>query len=166
MNNHIKSVFALGAGLVLLAGCEKKEAIPATQEPPKAAASQPADMGVMVHTMTNDAQNAAMQMGNQATQAVNAVKKEADPLLNSLADKTNAVSSIADAATKVIEAAKKLAGENKYDEALRTLGTLTYNKLAPDQQKLVETLKEQIQKAMAAKATDSAAKAVGDLFKK
>jgi dsDNA-specific endonuclease/ATPase MutS2 len=184
MNKFIKSGFAFGAGLLLLAGCEKKEATVPVQEPPKAAASQPADMGAMMEKTTN----AAMQVGNevtnavtniqqeadkaaakaqeQATQAVDTLKKETNSLLNSLTDKTNAVSSIADSATKVIEAAKKLTGENKYDEALKMLGTLASSKLTPDQQKMVDSLKEQIQKAMAVKATDSATKAVGDLLKK
>lgn len=188
MNKFIESTFAVGAGLILLAGCEKKEVTPPVQEPPKAAASQPAEMSAMVEKATNEAQHAGMQMGGavtqamtniqqeagkaaaqaqeKATQAVETLKKESNPMLNSLADTTNAVSSLADSATKIIDAAKKLTGDQKYDEALKMLGTVTYNKLTPDQQKMVDSLKDQIQKAMAAKATDSATKAVGDLFKK
>ncbi len=184
MNKFIKSSFAFGAGLILLAGCEKKEATPPVQEPAKATASQPADLGTMIEKTTN----AAMQMGNevtnavtsiqqeadkaaakaleQATQAVDTLKKETNSLLNPLTEKTNAVSSIADSATKVIDAAKKLTGENKYDEALKMLGTLASGKLTPDQQKMVDSLKDQIQKAMAAKATDSATKALGGVLSK
>jgi hypothetical protein len=165
MNNHIKSLFALGAGLALFAGCEKKEATPPTQEPPKAAASQPADTNAVTN-LQQEADKAAAKVQEQATQAVDTLKKETNSALNSLTDKTNASLSMADSATKVIEAAKKLTDENKYDEALKMLGTLTSNKLTPDQQKMVDSLKEQIQKAMAAKATDSATKAVGDLLKK
>jgi len=156
MNKIIKSAFAVGAGLVLMTGCEKQEATPPAQEPLKTETTQ---MGAAVT-------QAVAQAREQSTQAVETLKKENNSLLNSLTEKTNAVSSITDSATKVIEAARKLTGENKYDEALKMLGTLAYDKLTPDQQKLVDSLKEQIQKAMAAKATDSATKAVGDLLKK
>jgi hypothetical protein len=170
MNSQMKSLVALGAGLILLAGCEKKEATPPAQEPPSAAASQPADMGAMMQETQKAASNIATATTNAvtnlqqevSTQALDVIKKET----NSLTDKTNTVSSITDGAAKIIEAARKLTGENKYDEALKMLGTLANSKLTPDQQKMVDSLKEQIQKAMAAKATESATKAVGDLFKK
>ncbi len=184
MRGEIRTLIALGAGLILLAGCEKKEATPPEQESPKPATNQPADLGATLQKSTGEIQNVVTQMAGATTNAVTNLQQEAaeaaakaqeaatqavDTLkkgTNALTDKTNAVSSVADNFTKVMDAAKKLTGDNKYDEALKMLGTLTYNKLTPDQQKMVDSLKEQIQKAMAAKATDSATKAVGDLFKK
>jgi hypothetical protein len=181
MNSQMKSLIALCAGLVLLAGCEKKEATPPAQEPPNAAASQPADMGAMMQKTTDETQKAASQIATATTNAATNLQQEVanaaakaqetstqavDVITNSLTDKTNTVSSITDDPTKIIEAARKLTGENKYDEALKMLGALANSKLTPDQQKMVDSLKEQIQKAMAAKATESATKTVGDLFKK
>jgi hypothetical protein len=66
----------------------------------------------------------------------------------------------------LIDKAKSLIAESKFSDASSVLQQLTGQTLSGDQAKLVDALKEQIQKALAAKATDNAAGAAGNLFKK
>jgi len=65
-----------------------------------------------------------------------------------------------------IDKAKSLVAQTKYSEAASVLQQLSSLKLTDEQQKLVDTLKEQIQKALASKATGEGASAVGNLLKK
>jgi len=70
----------------------------------------------------------------------------------------------------VIDQVKTLIAEKKYDEALGLFKKLGEIKLTPEQQKLVDDLKAQVQKLVAAQATkaltDEAAKAAGNLLPK
>jgi hypothetical protein len=65
-----------------------------------------------------------------------------------------------------IDKAKSLIAEGKLSDASTVLQQLAGLSLSSDQQKLVDALKEQIQKALAAKAAEKAAASVGDLLKK
>ena len=66
----------------------------------------------------------------------------------------------------LIDKAKSLIAENKLTDASSVLQQLSGQSLSAEQAKLVDSLKEQIQKALTAKATDNAGTAVGDLLKK
>lgn len=66
----------------------------------------------------------------------------------------------------LIDKAKALVGEGKYEDASRSLQQLAGQTLTVEQQKLVDGLKEQIQKALASRATGEAATSVGNLLKK
>ena len=71
-------------------------------------------------------------------------------------------------AQELIDAASKLVGEGKYQDALAKLKDLSGEKLSPTQQSLVDAIKAQIQKALGATpptATDAAG-AAGNLLKK
>ena len=66
----------------------------------------------------------------------------------------------------LIDKAKSLIAENKFSDASGVLQQLSGQSLNGEQKTLVESLKEQIQKALAAKATENAAGAAGNLLKK
>lgn len=67
-------------------------------------------------------------------------------------------------AQTLIDKARTLVTEKKYQDALTVMGQLSDLKLTDDQKKLVESLKTQIQKAMAGQAATDGASAVGNLL--
>jgi type IV secretory pathway VirB10-like protein len=66
----------------------------------------------------------------------------------------------------LIDKAKTLIAEGKFTEASSVLQQLAGQSLSSDQAKLVDGLKEQIQKALVAKATADAAGSAGNLLKR
>ena len=68
----------------------------------------------------------------------------------------------------LIDTAKNLTGQNKYAEALKIIGELSNLKLSPEQQVLVDGLKQTAEKQAAQAVTDQAAtgasKAIGDVL--
>jgi len=139
-------VFTLTAVLALgLAGCNKQES-----GTPTAA----------------DAEKATSTTGAALQQAADTAKTEA----SKLAESTKAAADVAAAeasskARQVIDKAKSLVAGSQYPEALSTLQQLASIKLTPEQQKLVDDLKAQIQKLMAAssKTASDAAGAASSL---
>jgi type IV pilus biogenesis protein CpaD/CtpE len=66
----------------------------------------------------------------------------------------------------LIDKAKGLIAESKFSEASTVLEQLTGQSLSGEQTKLVDALKEQIEKGLIAKTTENAAGIGGDLLKK
>ena len=132
---------------VSLAGCSKQDST-----------TQPS---------AEDAQKATAPVADALKQTADSTKAAAE---TAVADTTkqaqDAAATTASKAQEWIDKAKSLIAENKYSEASSALQQLAALKLTPEQQKLVDDLKAQIQKALAAKATGEGTSAVGNLLKK
>jgi len=140
-------VLPVAAGLLLgITGCEKKEA-----------------------TVQDDAKAAATDAGDALKQTAAAVKESGTKAVNEVTEKAKEVAAPASAkAQELIDAAKKLVNEGKFQEALAKLKDIGSEKLSVQQQSLVDGLKAQIEKALGAssKAATDATGAAGGLFKK
>jgi hypothetical protein len=126
-------------------GCSKQDATPISEDAQKAAA--PAE----------DALKQTVDSAKTATETVvSDANKSAQDAATSTTSKTQ----------EWIDKAKSLVAENKFSEASSVLQQLAGQPLSAEQQKLVDSLKEQIKKALATKATGEGASAVGNLLKK
>lgn len=141
------------AALTLIVGCDNKPAGP-TKDVTTNSASAVAPEAPKAAAIPAPAP--APAAAPAVEKAVTETKAAVTPAANGTAAKVNGV----------IDQAKALIGQNKYTEALTTLQGLAGTTLSADQDKIVAGLKEQIQKAMAAKATTEATGAIGNLLKK
>lgn len=148
----LAAAFALG-----LAGCSKNEpATPTADSANKAAETA----GRVADAAKTEAAKAADATKAEAANVADAAKSGA-------ANTAEAANAAANAkAQGLIDKAKSLIAESKFSDASSVLQQLAGQVLSGDQQKLVDALKAQIQKALAAKATGDAAGAAGNLLKK
>lgn len=133
--------------LSLNTGCSKEES-PVSQA---ADATQKA-----VVEAVDTVKDKAVEVSQAAGKAVEDVKKTA----------TDAAAAADSQVKALLDQAKGLVSEKKYNEALTLVkDKLSTLKLTPEQQSMVDSLKEQIQKAMASLSGSDASKAGGDLLK-
>jgi len=177
------AVAALAFGL---AGCGKNEsaastaedankaAVAATEAANKAADAAKAEATKAAETARAEAAKTAEAARAEAAKVAEAAKAEAAKVEAAKVEaakleaaKVEAAKAAASAQTQeLIVKATSLVAEGKYSDASSVLQQLAAQTLSSDQQKLVDGLKEQIQKALVAKATSDAAGSVGDLLKK
>lgn len=141
----IKSTLAtltLCAGVTVLSACKKEEPPPAPQAPTASESAAPAAaaaMGMVTSAVKEVTSQAATQV-----QATESQVQAADSQVQTLIDK-----------------AKTLVADKKYSDALGSLNQLAGAKLTSEQQSLVDSLKAQIQAALAKATTGDAASALG-----
>jgi len=133
----IIATIALSVAAVNFSGCKKEEPAPAAVEAPK-----PSD------TM-------ATEPAKVVEPARPAVAKE---VVDDAANQANAEKA---QSQSMIDKAKSYFADQKYQDALTTISQLSASKLTPDQQKLVDALKAQIQNAMVKASASDAASALG-----
>ena len=135
-----KIILSLSAALLIWnTGCEKKAA-----------------------TVQDQLKDAVGETGNALKNTAETVKETGSKLVGDVAAPASAK------AQELIDSAKGLVGEGKFQDALAKLKDIGGEKLSLNQQNLVDALKAQIQKALGATppiATDAAG-AAGNLIKK
>jgi hypothetical protein len=153
---------ALGTALVGFTGCNKSE----TKSEAESTSPATPTMGEQVKsavtnavTETKEAAAAAVDKTKEvaaaatetAKEAATAVKEGAEKVATEVKEKVEGTdSSMTAKAQELIDKAKALIGESKYKEALESLQGLANFKLTEEQQKVVDDLKEQIQKGLSA----------------
>ena len=170
--------FTLAATLALgLVGCNKNEpAVTNADEVAKAAETARIEAAKVADVAKAEAAKNAETARAEAEKAADAAKAEATRTAEAAkaqAAKTAETAKVEAAKTAesgivqgLIDKAKNLVAENKFSDASGVLQQLSGKSLSADQAKLVDSLKEQIQKALTAKATENAAGSVGNLLKK
>ena len=144
--NFIVPGITLCAALATVSGCGKQESPPPAAETAKTTEAVPIEATKVVDTSTTAAKQVTDQVTTQATGQATAQVNTGELQAQGLIDR-----------------AKNLVADKKYQDALASLNQLASTKLTPDQQKLVDDLKAQIQAALVQTTASDAASAVGAL---
>jgi len=182
MKNNTLLLALITALALGLASCGKNEPVAPNVE----AASNAAEAAKMEAAKAAEAAKVeATRVANDAKvaaeKAAEAARAEAEKATTAAKAEAARTADVAKAEAAKVEAAKaadsaktqglivkatSLVAEGKFADASSALQKLAGQSLSGDQQKLVDNLKEQVQKALAAQAAANAANSVGNLLKK
>ena len=154
------------ATTLLLSACSKKDqaTAPSAADAQRSADTLATDARKAAETMKAEAGKAATTVAGEAQKQAGEVKAAAETAAADAPKPTEAAAAQTQA-QGLIDRAKGLVAEKKYTEALSSLNELSNLKLTTEQQKWMDELKAQIEKAGAGQAASGAAKSVGDLLK-
>jgi hypothetical protein len=139
-------VVAAGVILAFTNGCSKsEEPAPITTTPESAPAAELKKAADTAKDQVKDAAASVSQAADKTATNLNAAATEAGAEVNTL-----------------FAQAKNFVTEKKYTEALNTLKQLSSLKLTPEQQKLLDDLKQQVQAALASSGVKDAASKLGN----
>ena len=127
-------------------GCGKKEDASAPNPPTQGAVADTANKA------TATAQGQTEVVNKTAQDAATTASTQAAAVTNQVQGAAATAPAAADKAQGIIDQAKKLLADNKASEALTSLKGLNGLQLTPEQQSAVQSLKDQIQKALAGSA--------------
>lgn len=146
----IKISCAAFAVVQLTSGCGKSD------EPGSVASEAKDATKKAIDTAVTEVKEKAAEVKDATQKTVAEVKQTA----------SDAAAAVDTQVKSVVEQAKGLIAEKKYSEALDLVKTkLSGLKLTAEQQQAIDSLKEQIQKAIASISGTDASKAAGDLLK-
>lgn len=165
----ITLTFTAIAITAVLAGCNKQETDKAAEATKDAAAKTEG----VVEKATDAVKNTVDAAKDTGAKVVEDVKKAGTEAVATVTEKVKDIAAPASAkAQELIDSAKGLFTEGKFSDALAKLKDASSASPSTEQQGIIDTLKAQIEKAMAAAskattdATKSATDAVNNLLKK
>lgn len=162
-SNRILFGLTLSSLLAFGTACDKQDRDAASKSAEEAATKAQQALSTTATEVKEATQKAATEVKQAAEQVTTEVKQAAQNASTAVAGKTDALKA---EAQSLIDKAKALINDKKYEEALGSLKQLSNFSLTPEQQKTVDDLKAQLQKLMSSQVVTNAASALGNMFKK
>jgi predicted Zn-dependent protease len=155
-------VIAAGLVLAVSSGCskqEEEETTPVTTSESTAPSTSQADAelkqaGAELKQAADDATQQAKDVAGSVSQTATQAAADLKPATNEATEQAN----------NLFAQAKSFMAEKKYSEALNSLKQLSNLKLTPEQQKMLDDLKQQVQAALAKAGATEAASKLGDVL--